>query len=141
MEQKQERKHHFRYSDYLFTPKDFFYGILAAFKNMRDTDVLGEAVIFLILIFAKKYLGWEFSAGISLALVFAIFYWNVRFRALFYSALAFLALSPLLMFLFDRFDLLPAEDWAKQTATWAFYLLLFGFMKQGWELRDSGRGR
>lgn len=139
MNEQKDHKSHFRYSDYLFTPRDLLRGILAMLKNMSDTDVLGEAVIFLILIFVKKYLDWGFWESLSLAFAFAIFYWNVRFQTLFKLTLAFLLISPLLMSLFTRFDLLPAEDWAKQSATWAYYLLLFGVIKQAWELRRDDK--
>lgn len=65
-----------KYSDYLFTPNDIFRGVLYAIKSLRPFDVVGEAVIFLILISTKQLLGWEIGSGLVLVLLFAILYWK-----------------------------------------------------------------
>lgn len=66
----------FKYSDYLFTPSDIFRGILYVLKNLRTADVVGEAFIFLILIFTKQVLGWGEGIGLLVVSLFVIFYWT-----------------------------------------------------------------
>ena len=66
----------FKYSDYLLSPGDISRGVLYVLKNLRPVDVVGEAVIFLILIYTKQALGWEMGMGLLFAALFAFVYWG-----------------------------------------------------------------
>jgi hypothetical protein len=121
-------------SDYLFTPKDFYYGLKALPKILSLWDVLG--IVILAFIFEM----WALFINVSVQGMFFIFFavilfhWHVDSRFSISLALGSL-ISVVLLLVLDRFGFAYGlgQQAAEQVAIWAFYFLAIGVIKQIWE--------
>ena len=124
----------FKIKDYIFTTSEIGSGISHILRNLTDTDIIGEAIIFLLLICVKRYLDWEADSSFFLVFLFALFYWNLDFRISIGLALLCLTACPFVLLLGSISNVSAAENVVEQLATWTYYFLVIGFAKQAWDL-------
>jgi hypothetical protein len=97
--------------------------LLYLLGRLRARDVLGETLVFMILIGSERYLHWQTSSAVLSALIFALCFWRTGTRAFVTASLICLFLSPVLLLFGDRFDFSAALYWGKQASAWSFYFL------------------
>lgn len=128
----------FKIKDYILTPYDFYRGILhliGEIKKAGPKDIIGLAVLTILFFIFKYYLAWQTDSSLFMIFWIALFFWNLDSRISIAGALVCLAACPILLILFEKNILLFGEEYAEQSAVWAYYFLVIGVTKQIWEFK------
>ena len=127
----------FKIKDYILTPIDIYRGVLHLIKNAGLKDIIGLAVLAGLFVFFRNYLEWQTDSSLFMIFWIALFFWNLDSRISIAGALVCLISCPILLILFEKDILLLGEEYAEQSAVWAYYFLVIGVTKQIWEFRKE----
>lgn len=120
-------------TEYLFTPKDAWKGILYLAKNATFRDLLGVLLLPVVFVGVHYIIGWSLEAGIFWMFIVSMWYWRIDSRVAIGAALVCLVIIPLLLTLFRQEIFLTGEYWAERVAVWAYYFLVIGVVRQIFE--------
>ncbi|QQR50349.1 hypothetical protein IPF86_00290 [Candidatus Nomurabacteria bacterium] len=123
-----------RLTDYLLTPGDV-YGWLT---TLHKRDYIGAGLVALVVVLGTVVL--SFEGGVFLAFATALFYWHIDSRFAITCALVCLILIPILLIL-TKFMFVITDATAERVATFAFYFLSIGVIKQIWEYSREAKAK
>ncbi len=123
-----------RLTDYLLTPGDV-YGWLT---TLHKRDYVGAGLVVLVVALGTVVL--SFEGGAFLAFATALFYWRIDSRFAITCALVCLILIPVLLIL-SKFMFVITDATAERVATFAFYFLSIGVIKQIWEYSREAKAK